>query len=106
MNFQSKAKIIGECWLATKPQIEWDKKASKWTISNSEWMELHKYADLGLPLGYACSANLVEPNSQSKRFIEETYDLLVAILEIPSKDYKNFEELLEENIKQQEVTNG
>lgn len=92
MNFQSKAKIVGECWLTTR--------------SDPQWAELNKYADLGLPLGYACSANLVEPNEQAISFVEETYDLLVAILEIPTKDYKDFEEMLQQNIDQQEVESG
>jgi hypothetical protein len=55
-----------------------------------------EYNDLGLPLAYAISENVVSVSDKAKLFIEETFDVLIASLEMEDTGFDNLDELLSE----------
>jgi hypothetical protein len=55
-----------------------------------------EYNDLGLPLAYAISENVVSVSDKAKLFIEETFDVLIASLEMEDTGFDSLDELLSE----------
>lgn len=49
---------------------------------DSQFQEFITYNDLGLPLSYAISEGIVKATELSNKFIDETFDLLLAALNI------------------------
>ena len=54
-----------------------------------------EYNDLGLPLAYAVANGIVEKNPNVERYIEETFIVLLAALEVKDKGFENLNDLLE-----------
>ena len=79
-DFDSKALILGQLWVNFKKDDEW-----------SDFME---YNDLGLPLAYFLMNEIVLPTSQSELYINETYDLFIASLQVADKEWESLDELL------------
>jgi len=53
-----------------------------------------EYNDLGLPLAYFLMNEIVLPTSQSELYINETYDLFIASLQVADKEWESLDELL------------
>ena len=79
--FSNKASILAELWMNHR--------------ADEEFRDFVEYNDLGLPLAYAISENVVSVSDKAKLFIEETFDVLVAGLEIEDEGFDTLEELLE-----------
>jgi hypothetical protein len=62
--------------------------------SDAEFDEFREYNDLGLPIAYAIANDIVKPTEMAQRFIEETFDLLLASLEVDDSGYETLDELL------------
>jgi hypothetical protein len=79
------AEILGRVWLEYR--------------SEDALSELFEYSDLGFPLAYAYSNNLITLNEQSANFIMETFEILLETIEEDSmrvyNDVENFFEDLE-----------
>jgi hypothetical protein len=73
--FENKVQILSEIWtqLRDDEQLE----------------DFIAYSDLGLPLAYLFYHNIVEPTDTAKQIIEETYDVLLAMIEV--QDSVDFE---------------
>lgn len=67
-----KANILANLWLDYK--------------ADEEFTDFFQYNDIGLPLAYAISNDIVESTELAERFIEETFALLLAGLEIEDSD--------------------
>jgi len=53
------------------------------------------YNDLGLPLAFAISQGVCTVTDTGKRFVNETFDLLLTTLEIPEDEgYDSFDDLM------------
>lgn len=76
---ENKAEILGELWLNYK------------TDPNFE--DFISYNDLGLPLGYAISMNIVKPTELSDKFINETFSLLLSSLEVEDEGFENLDDI-------------
>jgi hypothetical protein len=76
---ESKADILSELWLGYK------------TDQNFE--DFFAYNDLGLPLAYAISNGIVKATELSNKFINETFDLLLASLEIEDEGYDGLDDI-------------
>jgi hypothetical protein len=50
--------------------------------NDEESVDFIEYNDIGLPLAYILANEIVKPSDMSERFINETFDLLLAGLEI------------------------
>jgi hypothetical protein len=67
--FSDKTLILGDLWLNYR--------------EDEEFIDFCEYNDLGLPLAYAIANGIVDnPNTLATKFVEETFDLLLAGLEI------------------------
>jgi len=66
--FEAMAQILADLWM--------DYRGDK------EFEDFIEYNDLGLPLAYLIANGIVDASPLSKSYIEETFDLLLASLEI------------------------
>jgi hypothetical protein len=79
-NFANQVSILSALWINYK--------------EDKSFRDFVEYNDLGLPLAYFIDAGLVVPIDQAKRYVEETYDLLLASLQAEDKEYTSLEEML------------
>ena len=80
--FKNKCQILAEIWLAYR--------------DDAEFTDFIEYNDLGLPLAYAISTGIVEKSDKAKAFVEETFELLLAGLDIEEDTgFENLTEVLE-----------
>lgn len=66
--FSDKADILADLWLNYR--------------NDEEFQDFIEYNDLGLPLAYAVSADIVKATEIAEGYINETFDLLLAGLDI------------------------
>lgn len=83
--FSNKVQILGDLWLNYR--------------GDSEFEDFVDYNDLGLPLSFLLSNSIVKETSEAVELIDETWNLLLAALDI-SKDegYSNLDDLLNSEI--------
>lgn len=76
--FQNKCNILGEFWQDYR-HID-------------ELKDFAEYNDLGLPMAYFLAEELVSPTSIAENYVNETFDLFIASLEIdPKLDYESLD---------------
>jgi hypothetical protein len=78
--FSDKCQILAELWLKYR--------------TDPEFEDFLEYNDLGLPIAYAIANNIVKPTEMAERFVEETFDLFLAALEIEDDGWDNLDEML------------
>ena len=78
--FSSKCEVLGELWLKYR--------------SEPEFEDFIDYNDLGLPIAYAIANDIVKPLDMAKSFIEETFDLLLAALDLEDDNWENLDQML------------
>lgn len=76
---ENKADILSELWLHYK------------TDPNFE--DFFAYNDLGLPLSYAVANGIVKGTELSDRFINETFTLLLASLEVEDEGFESLDDI-------------
>jgi hypothetical protein len=54
-----------------------------------------EYNDLGLPLAYLLLNDIAVANENSETYIDETYGLLVAALQVKDRQYESLDEMLD-----------
>ena len=79
-NFSNKVSILAELWMNYR--------------EDEELKDFITYNDLGLPAAYFAHTKIMTPTEQAEMFINETYDLFVASLEVEDKEYTSLDELL------------
>lgn len=82
-SYEAKADILADLWLNYR--------------NDEDFTDFIEYNDLGLPLAYAISNGIVESTQLAKAFIDETFDLLLAGLEIEDTGFEDFDEVLAES---------
>jgi hypothetical protein len=78
--FSNKVSILADLWLNYR--------------NDEEFADFLEYNDLGLPLAYALDNKIVEPTPIAESFIEETFELLLAGLEVTDTGFDNLDEIL------------
>ena len=78
--FNTRCKILGELWM----QYRFEK----------EFEDFVSYNDIGLPLSFMISEDLVRPNELAKSMVDETFDVLLASLKISDDSYESLDDLL------------
>jgi hypothetical protein len=78
--YGDKCAILSELWLNYK--------------DDEEFEDFITYNDLGLPLAYAVSEGIIESNKKVKTFIEETFDLLLAGLDMEDTGFEELDDIL------------
>jgi hypothetical protein len=79
-NFLNKTSILAELWMNYR--------------DDEGLQDFIEYNDLGLPLAYFLYNELVLPTKQSELYIEETFSLLVAALEVEDVGFESLDEML------------
>ena len=80
-NYTDKCSILAELWLNYR--------------SDEEFQDFIEYNDLGLPLAYAIDNSIVKSTEMAQRFVEETFDLFMASLEMEDTGFETLVEVLE-----------
>jgi hypothetical protein len=78
--FENKCLILSDLWLNYR--------------SDEEFEDFITYNDMGLPLAYALSEGIVNGTEMSTKFIDETFDLLLAGMSIEDTGFDNLDDLL------------
>jgi hypothetical protein len=86
--FSNKALILADLWLNFR--------------DDEQFEDFIEYNDLGLPLSYAIANNIVEASAVATRFVEETFDLLLAGLGIEDTGFELLDDVLEGGIPSEE----
>lgn len=81
-NFLNKTSILAELWMNYR--------------DDEGLQDFIEYNDLGLPLAYFLYNELVLPTKQSEMYIEETFSLLVAALDVEDIGFESLDEMLGE----------
>jgi hypothetical protein len=79
-NFLNKTSILAELWMNYR--------------DDEGLQDFVEYNDLGLPLAYFLYNELVLPTKQSEMYIEETFSLLVAALDVEDVGFESLDEML------------
>ena len=61
--------------------------------NEKDFQDFMEFNDLGLPLAYFVSENLCEVSDDGVRYINETFDLFIASLEIKDTGFTNLEDV-------------
>lgn len=80
--YSDKLAILADLWLNYRDDPDFEDFVS--------------YNDIGLPLSYILNEQIVESSPIAERFIEETFDLLLAGLEIEDTGFESLDDLLSE----------
>jgi hypothetical protein len=79
--YSSKASILAELWMNYR--------------GDEEFQDFVEYNDLGLPLAYAITENVVSSKPMAEQFINETFDLFLTGLGIEDTGFETLDEILE-----------
>ena len=62
--------------------------------TDEEFQDFIEYNDLGLPLAYIISEDIVKITSKAEAFIDETFDLLLGGLDVEDTGFESLDDLL------------
>ena len=60
--------------------------------------EFVQYNDLGLPLAYMISSGLVSSTPQAEELVNESFEMLLAVLELEDTGWDSLDDLLEASL--------
>lgn len=81
-NFDTKAAVLADLWINFRQE--------------EQFKDFIEYNDIGLPLAYFVNSDLVKPQDQAIMYIEETFNLLCAALEIDvDGEYENLNQMFD-----------
>jgi hypothetical protein len=78
--FEDRCNILGELWIDYRDE--------------DDLQDFISYNDLGLPLAFAVAEDLVKPSARAVEMINESFELLLAALEIDDAGFTNFDDLM------------
>jgi hypothetical protein len=81
--YSNKCEILAELWLNYR--------------TDEEFADFTEYNDLGLPLAYAIANDIVKSSEMAQRFVEETFDLLLAGLNVEDTGFDTIDDILSES---------
>jgi hypothetical protein len=78
--FENKCNILADLWMDYRHE--------------SDFKDFIDYNDIGLPLAFLLSENIVTPNQKAKDMLEETFVLLLATLEVEDTGFDTLDDLM------------
>jgi hypothetical protein len=85
-NFSNKAGILADLWINFRDQ--------------EEFADFIEYNDIGLPLAYYIHTEIVLPTQQAEMYVEETFNLLCAALNLDlDGEYETLNEMFDKSSK-------
>ena len=86
-DFSNKAGILADLWINFRDQ--------------EEFADFIEYNDIGLPLAYYIHTEIVLPTQQAELYVEETFNLLCAALDLDlDGDYETLNEMFDKSQNQ------
>jgi len=82
--FENKCGILADLWLNFRYE--------------DEYSDFIAYNDLGLPLAYAITSDIVSVTERATAFIEETFANLLASLDIEDIGYEDLDSMLSDTV--------
>jgi hypothetical protein len=79
--FITKAEILADLWMNYR--------------SDEEFLDFIEYNDLGLPLSYAVTSQMIDLKPIGENLINETFDLLLQGLGVEDTGFGNLDDLLD-----------
>jgi hypothetical protein len=79
-SFDNKCEILSDLWMDHRNQEDFE--------------DFISYNDLGLPLAFLIDSELVTPSEMAKKMVEETFELLLAALEVKDTGFDSLDDLL------------
>ncbi len=76
---ENKAEILAELWLNYR--------------DDQNFEDFIAYNDLGLPLAYLLSTSIVKGTEMADKFIDETFELLLASLEVEDTGFETLDDI-------------
>lgn len=86
--YLTKCDILAELWIEQR--------------QTPQFQEFFQYNDLGLPLAYAVSVQIIESTPLVENFIEDTFDMLLTVLSIEDIGFDSLSDVLAEAESKQE----
>ncbi len=77
--YTDKCSILAELWLNYR--------------SDEQLTDFVDYNDLGLPIAYAIDNDIVRSTEMAQRFVEETFDLLLASLKVEDTGFETLDSI-------------
>lgn len=78
--FDKKCEILADLWMAYR--------------FDTQFEDFIQYNDIGLPLAFLISEELVKPRSPARAMVEETFELLLTALKIEDSGFDSLDDLL------------
>jgi hypothetical protein len=78
--FSNRCDILAELWINYR--------------SDDDFADFIYYNDLGLPIAYAVSAEIIPTSAKAEMFINETFDLLLSALDIEDEGFDTLDDIL------------
>lgn len=78
--FENKCNILGELWIDYRDE--------------EDLIEFITYNDLGLPLAFAISEDLVKPAPRAMDMVNESFEMLLVSLEVEDNGFETLDELM------------
>ena len=78
--FENKCLILAELWIDYRDE--------------ADFVDFVSYNDLGLPLGFLVAEDLVTPSKKAIEMITDTWDMLLASLEVEDSGFTTIDELM------------
>jgi len=78
--YSNKVQILADLWMEYR--------------DDEEFKDFIEYSDLALPLSYAISNGIVESTLMAQGFVEETWNLFLAGLELEDTGFDTLEDVL------------
>jgi hypothetical protein len=79
-SLENKADILADFWLEYK--------------GDEQFKDFFLFNDLGLPLAYAVSHEIVASSEAAQSFIAETFNLLLGIMELEDEGFESLEDIV------------
>lgn len=79
MNFQTKCIILGQFWFEFR--------------DDDKLKDFIEYNDIGLPLAWYISAEVVDPKPIAEEYIDETFSLFLSALAVSEEEAEQFKTL-------------
>lgn len=76
---ETRAEILAELWLNYR--------------DDEEFQDFVQYNDLGLPLAYLVTANIVKTTEMANKFIDETFELLITSLGVEDAGFDSLDDI-------------
>lgn len=90
--FSKRAEILGELWIKYK--------------SDPEFTDFIFYNDLGLPLAYSLSTEIINNTPKVEMFVNETWDILMSAMDFEDIGFETLDEILDSSIPDMGLLDG